>query len=419
MKCLALLSICFVAALSQKLFIGEQVLRIQARNEGQIAQLRELEEMEHLQLDFWRSPAKPELPVDIRVPFVSIQAVKVFLESNDIPYSTMIDDVQALLDQEKEDMLRARLLERNTNSFNYAAYHTLEEIYSWIDSLVSEYPNLVSKLQIGSSYEKRPLYVLKFSTGGSNRPAIWIDYGIHSREWITVATGLWTAKKIASGYGTDPSVTATLNKMDIFIELVVNPDGYVYTHTKDRMWRKTRSPNSGSSCIGVDPNRNWDAGFGSSGSSGNVCSESYRGPYAHSEVEVKAIVDFFKQHGNIQSFLSLHSYSQMLLYPYGYTYSPAPDDAELNAVAKKAVAALTSKYGTKYTYGRVITTIYQASGITIDWTYLNGAKYSFTFELRDTGYYGFLLPANQILPTSEETWLALQEIIQHVRDNTN
>lgn len=65
------------------------------------------------------------------------------------------------------------------------------------------------------------------------------------------------------------------------------------------------------------------------GASSSPCSETYRGPRAHSETEVKAIVDFVKAHGNMKAFISIHSYSQMLLYPYGYTSSPVKDQAEL------------------------------------------------------------------------------------------
>ncbi|NXB34415.1 CBPA1 Carboxypeptidase, partial [Eulacestoma nigropectus] len=291
------------------------------------------------------------------------------------------------------------------------------QIYDWMDVLVEDHPNLVSKIQIGQSYENRPLYVLKFSTGGSNRPAIWLDTGIHSREWITQATGVWTANKIAEEYGQDPSVTAILDSMDIFLEIVTNPDGFAFTHSSNRLWRKTRSINAGSRCVGVDPNRNWDAGFGEAGASGNSCTETYHGPYANSEPEVKSIVDFVKSHGNIKAFISIHSYSQLLLYPYGYTDIPAPNWQELHEVSAKAVAALSSLYGTKYRYGSTLTTIYRASGTTTDWTYNQGIKYSFTFELRDTGRYGFLLPANQIIPTAEETWLALKVIMEHARDN--
>ncbi|NXD07583.1 CBPA1 Carboxypeptidase, partial [Nothocercus nigrocapillus] len=291
------------------------------------------------------------------------------------------------------------------------------QIYGFMELLVAENPRLASKVEIGRSTEGRPIYVLKFSKGGSKRPAVWIDTGIHSREWVTQASGVWFARTIAVEHESDAVLAAVLDEMDIFLEIVTNPDGFVFTHTKNRLWRKTRSVHSGGLCVGVDPNRNWDAGFGGSGSSGNPCSETYRGPYANSEPEVKAIVDFVKEHGNIKAFVSIHSYSQLLLYPYGYTATPVPDREELHQVAEKAVAALASAYGTKFKYGSIITTIYEASGGTIDWTYNQGIKYSFTFELRDTGRYGFLLPASQILPAARETWLALRVIMQHARDH--
>ncbi|XP_035422479.1 carboxypeptidase A2-like [Cygnus atratus] len=419
MKPILIFSALFGAALCLETFVGHQVLRIKTKNEEQVRKLQFLETLEHLQLDFWINPSTFSLPVDVRVPANSLQAVKIFLESHRIEYSILIEDLQAVLDREKQDMVASQQMERSSNTFNYGIYHSLSSIYEELDNLASEYSNIVSKLQIGQSYEKRPLYVLKFSTGGSNRPAIWIDAGIHSREWVTQASAMWIARKLASDYGNNPSITSLLNKMDIFLLPVANPDGYEFTHTTNRMWRKTRSKNAGSLCIGVDPNRNWDAGFGGPGASSNPCSDSYRGPSANSEVEVKSVVNFIKNHGNVVAFLTLHSYSQLLMYPYGYKCTQPADYAELNALGKAAANAIQSLYGTTFTVGSICSTIYQASGGSIDWSYDCGIKYSFAFELRDTGRYGFLLPASQIIPTAEETWLGLKTIIEHVRDNAH
>ncbi|KAK5866882.1 hypothetical protein PBY51_011421 [Eleginops maclovinus] len=419
MRGLLALTALFVAVFGKETFEGHQVLRINAKNEAQLALIKDLEDIIEFELDFWRGVTDVAIPVDVRVPFHSLQSVKIHLESNDIDYSIMIADLQAMLDEEQSEMVSAaRAPEpRNTESYDYARYHPINEIYSFQDMLVAENPNIVSKIVIGQSYQGRPLNVLKFSTGGTNRPAIWIDTGIHSREWVTQASGTWFAKKIVTDYGRDAALTAILNKMDIYLEIVTNPDGYYYSHTSNRMWRKTRKPNPGSSCMGVDPNRNWDAGFGGAGASSNPCSETYRGPSANSESEVKSIVDFVKSHGNFKAFVSIHSYSQMLLYPYGYTRTPCKDEAELHSLAKKAITDLASLYGTSYRYGSIINTIYQASGGTIDWSYNQGVKYSYTFELRDTGRYGFVLPANQIIPTATETWLALMAIMDHTYKN--
>uniref|UniRef100_A0A8B9BPY7 Peptidase M14 domain-containing protein n=1 Tax=Anser brachyrhynchus TaxID=132585 RepID=A0A8B9BPY7_9AVES len=88
-----------------------------------------------------------------------------------------------------------------------------------------------------------------------------------------------------------------------------------------------------------------------------------------------------------------------------------------NELAKKAVNDLAAVYGTEYTYGSIVDTIYVASGTTVDWAYENGVKYSYTFELRDTGRYGFLLPSTQIIPTATETWPALLDIMLHVQQH--
>ncbi|KAL8222512.1 UNVERIFIED_CONTAM: carbamoyl-phosphate synthase (glutamine-hydrolyzing) cpa2 [Gekko kuhli] len=366
-------------------------------------------------LDFWHFPSYRNHSVDVQVPFACLQTIKVFLESHHIKYSVLIEDVQARVDEETREMELNQRGERSRNSFNFAAYHPLESIYKAMDDIVAHYPQLVSKVQIGESYEKRPLNVLKFSTGGTNRPAIWIDAGIHAREWVTQATGLWTANQIACDYGHDPVLTSVLDAMDVFLLPVANPDGYVFSQTKNRMWRKTRSKVAGSSCVGVDPNRNWDAGFGGPGASSNPCSDSYHGPSANSEVEVRSIVDFVRSHGNVKAFISIHSYSQLMMYPYGYKCSNPKDSEELDEVVKAATSALTSLYGTKYKVGPICSVIYQASGGSIDWSYDYGIKYSFAFELRDTGRHGFLLPANQIIPTAEETWLGLKTTMEYVR----
>ncbi|KAM3609692.1 uncharacterized protein V6R79_018669 [Siganus canaliculatus] len=412
-----MLLVLVAAAQAEKVFTGDQVFRINAQSEEQIQLLHALQSQEEVELDFWLHPVSTELPVDIRVPRSSLTFVTEFLLSHNIPYSVIINNLQEVLDEEKAEMEINRMKERSNRSFNFGAYHPLETIYSWMDTLVAEHPNLVTKMDIGRSYENRPMYVLKFSTGGNKRPAIWIDTGIHSREWVSQATGVWTANKIATDFGTDASLTSLLNTMDIYMLLLANPDGYAYTHSNDRMWRKTRSRNSGSMCRGVDPNRNWDAGFGGPGASRNPCSDSYHGPFAHSEIEVKNVVNLIKSHGNFKSFISVHAYSQLLMYPYGFSCGNVPDQPELDSVGRAAVQKLTSLYGTRYKVGSICRIIYQASGGSIDWSYNLGIKYSYAFELRDTGRYGFILPANQIIPTASETWLALKHIMEHVRDH--
>uniref|UniRef100_F6SRS6 Carboxypeptidase A4 n=1 Tax=Callithrix jacchus TaxID=9483 RepID=F6SRS6_CALJA len=370
---------------SREKFFGDQVFRINVRNGDEISKLSQLVNSNNLKLNVWKSPSTFNRPVDVLVPSVSLQPVKSFLASQGLEYEVTIENLQ---------------------------------IYHEMDNIASDFPDLASRVKIGHSFENRPMYVLKFSTEeGVQRPAIWLNAGIHSREWISQATAIWTARKIASDYQRDPAITSILEKMDIFLLPVANPDGYVYTQTQNRLWRKTRSLNPGSPCVGTDPNRNWNASFAGMGASDNPCSEVYHGTYANSEVEVKSVVDFIQKHGNFKCFIDLHSYSQLLMYPYGYTAKKASDAEELDKLARRAAKALASVSGTEYQVGPTCTTVYPASGSSIDWAYDNGIKFAFTFELRDTGTYGFLLPANQIIPTAEETWLGLKTIMEHVRDN--
>ncbi|KAF3706174.1 Carboxypeptidase A2 [Channa argus] len=422
MKGIWLLLLLVAAAKAERVFVGDQVVRVNVQSEEHIQLLQTLEAKQ--EWEFERCEDVPYFPqhslhchnrqpsgLDSPHNLISVLILK--MKSGIVVY--LACHIQELLEKEKAEMKENQMKERSTKSFNFGAYHTLETIYSFMDTLVAQHPNLVTKEKIGSPMRTGPC--MCSSTGGINRPAIWIDTGIHSREWVSQATGVWTANKIATDYGNDDSLTSILNTMDIYMLILANPDGYVYTHTNDRMWRKTRSKISGSICRGVDPNRNWDAGFGGPGASSNPCSDSYHGPSAHSEIEVKNVVDLIKKHGNFKSFISVHAYSQLLMYPYGYTCSDVPHQPELDSVGRAAAQKLTSLYGTSYKVGSICKIIYQASGGSIDWSYKVGIKYSFAFELRDTGRYGFILPANQIIPTASETWLALKHIMEHVRDH--
>ncbi|XP_051857007.1 carboxypeptidase A4-like [Antechinus flavipes] len=416
MRGLPVLSFLLAVAFSQKMFSGDQVLRIRTKDQKQLQLIRNLADTQDLKVDFWHAPARSSLPVDMRVPFSNLNAVKNYLNSSGISYTIMIKDIQGLLDKEIKEMKFNRGKEKRDANFNYGAFHSLDELYGEMSNIASEYPNLVSLLKMANSFEKRPLYVLKFSTGKGDGPAIWLNHGLHSQEWITHATGIWIARKIASDFSENkPTITSILNKMDIFLMPVANPDGYAYSYTTDRFWRKNRSPIPGSICEGVDLSRNWDVAF--SMGSHDPCSSFYHGSNPHSEVEVKSIANFIKNHGNFKSFIDFHSSAQLLMYPYGYTKNKCPDCDELGKLARDAARAPNSLFGTNYQVGSVFETLYFISGSSTDWAYENGIKYVFTFELQDTGKYGFLLPPEQILPVAQETWLALEVIMVYVKDH--
>uniref|UniRef100_A0A8C3V2P4 Carboxypeptidase B1 n=1 Tax=Catharus ustulatus TaxID=91951 RepID=A0A8C3V2P4_CATUS len=314
----------------------------------------------------------------------------------------LIDNLQAAMDAQFDSKVRTA----NINRFNLF----IKQIAAWTADIAAQNPDLVSRSVIGNTYEGRPMYLLKVS----NKKAIFMDCGFHAREWISPAFCQWFVKET---YGKDTTITTLLDKLDFYVLPVVNIDGYVYTWTNDRMWRKTRSKNAGSICYGTDPNRNFDAGW-SLGASKSPCASTYCGSAPESEKETKALADFIRENlSTIKAYLTIHSYSQLLLFPYSYTYSLPSNYKELVSLSSAASTQLASLYNTKYTYGPGAETIYPAAGGSDDWAYDQGIKYSFTFELRDTGRYGFLLPESQIKPTCEETLLAVKYIANYVLEH--
>jgi len=152
--------------------------------------------------------------------------------------------------------------------------------------------------------------------------------------------------------------------------------------------------------------RNWGYQWNTGGSSNNPCSDTYMGPSAFSEVENRNVRDFlWERKDSIKFFNTLHSYSQLVLLPWGFSYELPPNYAAMEEVAQLAADELYAVHGKTYEVGCIPCMLYPASGGSLDWALGEaGIPYSFGMELRDTGNFGFLLPPTQIIPTGEETW---------------
>lgn len=394
-------------------FEGEKVFRVKVEDKNHVNLLQELASTN--QIDFWKPDSAtqitPHSTVDFHVKAEDILTVEDFLEQNELQYEVLIGNLRSALEAQFDSGARA-------TGHSYEKYNNWETIEAWTKQVASENPNLISRSTIGTTFEGRNIYLLKAGKAGSNKPAIFIDCGFHAREWISPAFCQWFVKEAVRTYGSESQMTQLLNTFDFYVVPVLNIDGYVYTWTTNRMWRKTRSVRSGSTCVGTDPNRNFNAGWCSIGASRSPCADTYCGPAAESEKETKALADFIRKNlSSIKAYLTIHSYSQMLLYPYSYAYKLPANNAELNTLAKATVNELASLYGTKYTYGPGASTIYPAAGGSDDWAYDQGIKYSFTFELRDTGRYGFALPESQIRATCEETLRAVKYVASYVLEH--
>ncbi|XP_062438671.1 carboxypeptidase B [Rhea pennata] len=413
----ALLVLIGTAAVSAQLqdlaFDGQKVFRVIPQNEEQVEIINTLART--MQVDFWHPDAvtlvKPKMQVDFRVEADKSFEVENLLAQNKMEYNILIDNLQTAVDAQFDSKVR-------TASHSYENYNKWETIAAWTADVAAQNPNLVSRSIIGETYEGQQMYLLKVGKSGTNKKAIFMDCGFHAREWISPAFCQWFVKEAVETYGKDSVMTKLLDSLDFYILPVLNIDGYVYTWKNNRMWRKTRSKNAGSTCIGTDPNRNFNAGWCTIGASNRPCDSTYCGHAPESEKETKALADFIRKHlSTIKAYFTIHSYSQLLLFPYSYTYKHPGNYEELNSIAYAAIKELASLHNTKYTYGPGAETIYPAAGGSDDWAYDQGIKYSFTFELRDTGKYGFLLPESQIKPTCEETLLAVKYIANYVLEH--
>ncbi|KAL7840813.1 hypothetical protein AOLI_G00261360 [Acnodon oligacanthus] len=400
------------AKLYSSRYEGDQVLRIIPSSHVEIQLLKQL--FQNMTVDFWQPSSTSFIhmgsSVDVHVGRNSTGHLKTHLQQTHIHYEVLIPNLQK--EMEKQAGYRSSRKRRSEFQYDYEVYHPLEEIQSWMFDMNRTHPHLVDMFSIGRSYEGRPLYVLKLGNRKRlHKKAMWIDCGVHAREWIGPAFCQWFVREAVNSYPHDSSMRRLMNQLNFYIMPVFNVDGYHYSWKTDRFWRKTRSKNAKYHCRGVDANRNWKVKWCDEGASSHPCDDTYCGPFPESEPEVKAVARFLRKHRkHVKAYVSIHAYAQMLLYPYSYKYATIPNFDCVETAAQNAVSALYSAYGVRYRYGPASTTLYVSSGSSIDWAYKNGIPYAFAFELRDTGYYGFLLPEALIRPTCIETMRAVRAI---------
>lgn len=340
--------------------------------------------------------------VDIMVSPDFTPKLKTDLAIRAISYEIMITDVEEMIKLERLPAAIRDVVSAD-HSMTWDAYHSQDDMHTFLDYLEATY-DFVTTETIGKSFEGRAMRVAKICRGGcGNKPAAWIDGGIHAREWISPATVTWMLKELVENDADHPDLT---ENMDWYILPVHNPDGYEYTRTDERMWRKTRSDNEGTTCKGTDANRNWGYHWNEGGSSNDPCSITYHGPEPWSEIENVNVRDFINTiKDKLVFYNSIHSYSQLILLPWGYTYDLPNDYGVMEEVFLHGSDALTAVHGKYYETGCIPCMLYIASGSSMDWAHGDaGIPFTTSMELRDTGIYGFILPPDQIIPTAEETW---------------
>ncbi|XP_068242829.1 carboxypeptidase B-like [Palaemon carinicauda] len=353
----------------------------------------------------------------VRVAPEHLDRVSALLQKDGISYKILVDDLAAHIEGIENSERRRRDVSENQQTCTESdCPEPLSDVYmrfnemEWYLKQVNEtyYPN-VTLSSVGKSHENRDIWVLHIKSENPEARSIWIEGGIHARERISPAVAFGLIPKLLS----DKNAT---ERFDFFVAPMANPDGYEYTFTGDRMWRKNRrvNQNERSSCYGVDLNRNWDFKFGV-GASSYHCSEVYMGPFPFSEPETKALSDaMLEQKDTLLMLFSLHSYGQDLLYPWGWTSTEdAPNKNELIEVGRAFADGAQEIAGHDYEVVNSAGGLYYASGATDDWALGKmGVKYVYTLELQDKGSRGFLLESEAIKPSIEEVWNGFKKALE-------
>ena len=264
------------------------------------------------------------------------------------------------------------------------AFHSYQEVEQELRDLEQTHPQFAKVFIIGKSLENRNIYALKISDNVSSEEseAEVIFMGCHhAREWISVEVPLLLGKFMVQNYNSDESIQTLVDNSEVWIIPIVNPDGLEYSIYFYRYWRKNRR-NNGDGTFGVDLNRNYSFNWGldDRGSSPNSYNETYRGLEPFSEPESQAIASFITGH-DFQALVSFHNYSQIILYPWGYTHIPSSQDTLLRKLAQDMAASMKAVHNNTYRFGQAGDALYVTNGDTTDWALGVTGIPAFTIEL--------------------------------------
>ncbi len=290
-----------------------------------------------------------------------------------------------------------------------SAYHDYAEMVAELEQAALDHPAIFSLFSMGLSYQGRTVWAGKISDNvgaDEDEPEVLFTHHQHAREHLTVEMALYTLKMLTDEYGTDPQITSLVDGREVWIVFDMNPDGGEYDIATGSYvsWRKNRQPNAGTSAIGTDLNRNWDYRWGCcGGSSGTPSSETYRGAAAFSAPETAVVRDFVDSRvvggtQQITAHLDVHTYGELVMWPYGYTFTDVPadmtqDDHDVFVTIGQAMAAsngYTPQQGSD---------LYITDGGIKDYLYGAHRIFSLSFEMYPvTSGQGGFYPPDEVIP---------------------
>jgi len=268
-------------------------------------------------------------------------------------------------------------------------FHNYNELLTEMKALADSAPDIVSYEVLGKSVEGRDIVVLRLSTDlekSGNKPGVMFMGTHHAREHLSTEVPLMLAQYLVGEYKNgNAQIVKYLQTREISILPLVNPDGVEWDISTGRYkaWRKNRTRNSDGN-YGVDLNRNYSYMWGTGGSSTNTRSEVYMGPKPFSEPETQAIKNYIDAKSNLTTLLSFHTFSELILYPWGHKYESI-ENARDFAVHQKM--AQTMSEWNRYTPEQS-SALYIASGDTTDWAYGVHKIISFTIEMDPKNAFG-------------------------------
>ncbi|KAJ9136841.1 Zinc carboxypeptidase [Pleurostoma richardsiae] len=371
-----------------------------------------------LQLKTWKGAPRAGAFADIVVPPSQAAAFANAISGMDA--ITMHENLGQSIAEESDFTAYAS---GSANATWFNSYHAYSDHLQFLKDLQASYPSNSEIVTSGSSLQGNAITGIHIygSAGKGLKPAVVFHGTVHAREWISTMVVEYMAYNLLTNYGASSEVKSFVDKYDFYIFPVVNPDGFLYTQSSDRMWRKNRQSTSGSSCLGHDINRNWPYMWSvSGGASTSPCAEDFKGSSQGDAPETQALSSYLQKIKDAQGlklYIDYHSYSQLFMTPYGYSCTVvSAKNTELQALAKGAVAAIKAVHGVSFDYGPICTTIYKATGSSVDYVSdVVKTDYTFTSELRDTGNYGFVLPASQILPSGEEAYAGVRYLLLNMK----
>ncbi|XP_055687457.1 carboxypeptidase B-like [Lutzomyia longipalpis] len=362
-------------------------------------------------VDFWDTTAQPRVMVSPS----EQKNFEDFLQKHNLPYSVTIENVQTTIDQEREEKKAywaAREVSPRHVTDDFQHFWSYDEINSYLRRMATENPQYVTLLPLGETFEGREVLGLRITSPGNdaNRPIIYIDATIHAREWIAPMVAVYIIHELAE-HTTDH--LSVLDNVVWIIQPLVNPDGYEFTYAEDgdRLWRKTRTINENSDCLGVDANRNYDH-YWANGVASGECTLTYAGTAPFSVAESRIVRDVVMANvDRMKLYISLHSYGSLFMYPFSSHRNVLPENFRFQHEAGDVFAeALYAVNQTPYQVGNGAGILGVSSGTSKDWTYSGpGIPLSYTLELPRGGT-GFDPPATAIEGVVSETFIGIRAI---------